>query len=279
MIIIADSGATKTDWCLARTRTDYRVVRTEGINPFHQSEEKIGETISGGLMPQLSEEDVESCSAVHFFGAGCLPVNSGFIIGRLMACLPRAAVTADTDLLGAARAICGHEPGVACIIGTGSNSCLYDGERIVKNVPALGYILGDEGSGAYLGRRFICDCLKGMLPATLKKGLYHEYGLTQTMILQRVYQQPEANRFLSSVVPYIYDNRRVPEVAALLDDCFGEFFRRNVARYSSSLPVSFTGSVAWFFQEEVTKAALAAGLTVGRFVRNPIDGLVEYYFG
>ena len=278
MILIADSGATKTNWCLVRAHSDYRIVQTEGINPFHQTEEKISGTICRDLMSQLSKEDVDSCTEVHFFGAGCLPVNSGIIIGQLLSCFPQATVTADTDLLGAAHAVCGHNPGIACILGTGSNSCLYDGARIVKNVSPLGYILGDEGSGAYLGKRFIGDCLKGLLPATLKKGLFREFALTQATILQRVYMQPEANRFLGSVVPYIYDNRHVPEVAALLDDCFREFFRRNVVGYSSDMPVSFTGSVAWFFQEEVTRAAQAAGLKVGRFVRNPIEGMVEYYF-
>ena len=276
MKLIADSGSTKTDWCAARSNTDFRTLHTDGINPFHQSEEQIHNTICNKLLPKLTADERRDCSEVWFYGAGCLPVKSGYIIDLLSLCFPTATVHVDTDLLGAARAVCGHEAGIACILGTGSNSCLYDGERILKNVPPLGYILGDEGSGAYIGKRFISDCLKGLLPTTIKKAVMAEYGLSQATVLEKVYRQPEANKFLSSVVPYIYKVRKQPEVAALLNDCFSQFFVRNVKSYGSQYTVSFTGSVAWLFQEEIMKAAASEGLTVGKFVRKPIDGIREH---
>lgn len=277
MILIADSGATKTDWCLCESPTNRYLFHTEGINPFHQSEEKINDIICNELLGQLAKEKINSCHAIYFYGAGCLPIRSGYIIDRLNYYFPNASTSVNTDLLGAARAVCGQEAGIACILGTGSNSCLYDGQRILKNTSPLGYILGDEGSGAYLGKRFISDCLKGLLPTTLCKGLMEEYHLSASDILDKTYRQPLANRFLANVTPYIYKNRHVPEVASLLNDCFLDFFRRNILSYHSSLPISFTGSVAWFFQDEIKKAALAINLSTGKFVKNPIEGLVHYH--
>lgn len=279
MILIADSGATKADWCLGNDANDNRTWQTEGINPFQLTEERISEIICGKLLRQLPAGEAGRCTAVHFYGAGCLPTRSGFIADRLQECFPQAAVSVCTDLLGAARAACGTEAGIACILGTGSNSCLYDGQNIVKNTPPLGYVLGDEGSGAYLGKRFVADCLKGLLPATLGKGLFSEYGINTADLLDKVYRQPAAGRFLASLVPYIHRHRHLPEVAAFLHDCFGEFFRRNVAGYGThGLPVSFCGSVAWHFREEVEKAALEANLRVGKFVKSPIEGLKRYHF-
>ena len=278
MILIADSGATKTDWCFGTTLSDRQTIQTEGINPFHMDKAYIDGIILQQLIPQLPASALSDCTAIHFYGAGCLPERTEGITRTLRNLFPQATVQVNTDLLGAARALCQREPGIACILGTGSNSCLYDGTRIVGNISPLGYILGDEGSGAYLGKRFLGDCLKRQLPDFLAEGLMKRYGLTLSDILEKVYKQPQANRFLASLTPYIYEQREVPEVKEFLRDCFREFFKRNVLLYKRTWPVSFVGSIAWYFQQEIQESAKELQLPIGRFVKNPIDELSVYHF-
>lgn len=186
-------------------------------------------------------------------------------------------VHAYTDLMGAARALCGKKPGIACILGTGSNSCMYDGKDIIKNVSPLGYILGDEGSGAYLGKRFIADCLKGQLPENIKNDFLINCGLTVEDILRKVYREPQANRFLASLTPYIYNIRHEAQVKNFLYECFTDFFERNVMKYDTSLEISFTGSVSWYFQEEIKETAKRLNLKTGKFIKEPIWGLKEFH--
>lgn len=278
MILIADSGATKTDW-MTVSKDSYRLIGTEGINPFHQTEDYIRNIINSSLLPKMERENIciHNITEVHFYGAGCLPQPAMKISNILKEVFPKATVEAETDLTGAARALCGNRPGIACILGTGSNSCMYDGERIIANVSPLGYILGDEGSGAYLGKRFISDCLKNQLPEYLKTGLLEEYALTTADILNKVYREPQANRFLASITPYIYKARKDPNVETFLNDCFTEFFKRNIMGYDTTLDISFAGSIAWFFQEEVKKAAISLGLRTGVFMKEPIWGLKDFH--
>ena len=278
MILIADSGATKTDWCFGATLSDRQTIHTEGINPFHMDQTYMEEIIRHQLIPQLPASFQPECTAIHFYGAGCLPERTGGIVHILEHWFPHASVQVSTDLLGAARALCQREPGIACILGTGSNSCLYDGTQIIDNISPLGYILGDEGSGAYLGKRFVGDCLKRQLPGFLAEGLMERYGLTLPDLLEKVYRQPQANRFLASLTPYIYEQREVPEVKEFLKDCFREFFKRNVLLYKQTWPVSFVGSIAWYFQQEIQESAKELQLPIGRFVKNPIDELSVYHF-
>lgn len=278
MILIADSGATKTDWCFGTTLSDRQTIQTEGINPFHMDKAYIDGIILQQLIPQLPASALSDCTAIHFYGAGCLPERTEGITRTLRNLFPQATVQVNTDLLGAARALCQREPGIACILGTGSNSCLYDGTQIIDNISPLGYILGDEGSGAYLGKRFVGDCLKRQLPGFLAEGLMERYGLTLPDLLEKVYRQPQANRFLASLTPYIYEQREVPEVKEFLKDCFREFFKRNVLLYKRTWPVSFVGSIAWYFQQEIQESAKELQLPIGRFVKNPIDELSVYHF-
>ena len=275
MIIIADSGATKTDW-LVSFNNQIKIIRTEGINPVNQTYSRIEQTITQELMSQLTEP-TDVCKAVHFYGAGCLPTHIKGIHQILSETFSKADIHIETDLLGAARALCGHSKGIACILGTGANSCLYDGNGIEKNISPLGYILGDEGSGAYLGKRFLGDCFKEQLPSFLRDGLLEEFKLTYSEIINKVYKEPQANRFLASLTPYIYKQKEVPAVHTFLIDCFETFFRRNVLPYHSDLPVSFTGSISWYFKEEVTEAATNLGLRTGIFLKNPIEGMAVYH--
>ena len=276
MILIADSGATKTDWLVMHGNDQTTLIKTEGINPFHQSDEKIRQTIHGELLPQL-KISAEACTHIFFYGAGCLPTHTKGIVTALTENFPHATIQIETDLLGAARAICGHEPGIACILGTGANSCLYNGEQIEKNISPLGYILGDEGSGAYLGKRFVSDCFKEQLPSFLRDGLLEEFKLTYTDIINKVYKEPQANRFLASLTPYIYKHKEITEVHDFLINCFETFFRRNVIPYHSNLPVSFTGSISWYFQDEVKEAAKNLGLHTKVFMKSPIEGIASFH--
>jgi N-acetylglucosamine kinase-like BadF-type ATPase len=185
MKLIADSGATKTDWCIGKSPTDCRIIQTQGINPFHQSEEHIRMVLSEELLPQLKKE--ESITHIHFYGAGCTPEKAILLKGILLTFFPQAEISVESDLLGAARSLCGKEKGIACILGTGSNSCEYDGEKIVSNVSPLGYILGDEGSGAVLGKRLVGDCLKRQLPEAICQAFLKETRLSPAEIIDKVY--------------------------------------------------------------------------------------------
>ena len=277
MILIADSGATKTDWCYGTANGACIRVQTEGINPFHQSAGHIRHILESQLAPRCAMP-AEACTEVFFYGAGCLPSVSGPVAEALHRLFPEAHVEVETDLLGAARALCQYRPGIACILGTGSNSCLYDGERITQNVSPLGYILGDEGSGAYLGKHFVADCLKGQLPAHLKDALLEDLQTDAAGIIERVYRHPQANRFLASLCPFIHRHKADPCVHTFLLQCFDDFFRRNVLHYSEQLPVSFAGSIAWHFRTEIEEAARIRGLQTGVFLQSPIEKLAEYHF-
>lgn len=276
MILIADSGATKTDWCYGASRFNHTHIQTEGINPFHQTEAYIRRVIGEQLLPQLGEAS-HACTCIYFYGAGCLPSVASRVSEALQHFFPEVPIEVESDLLGAARALCQHRAGIACILGTGSNSCLYDGTRIEQHIPPLGYILGDEGSGAYLGKHFVADCLKGQLPAHLRNALLKELNTDAAGIIERIYRQPQANRFLASIAPFIHQHRNEEEVHTFLLHSFDEFFRRNVLLYSRHLPVSFTGSVAWHFRTEIEESARSCGLFLGTFLQSPIEKLVEYH--
>lgn len=276
-ILLADSGSTKTDWCVCNQGDVLQRIQTQGINPVHQSDEEI-ENIIREMAAQLA--DAESIRRVHFYGAGCHSSKMQSIVSNalqtaLIHCRLKE-IQIDSDLVGAAQALCQGEAGIACILGTGSNSCEFDGNRIVSNTPSLGYILGDEGSGASLGRRLISDWLKGLLTKEISETFAEEYGLKQEDIIERVYRQPLANRYLASFTPFLDKHRTNPVIHNLLTEEFTRFFQRNVLAYNTdTLPVHFIGSIAHYFKEELTEAATALRLTVGRILRTPMEGLVK----
>lgn len=277
MIVIADSGSTKTDWCMGHTRADSRRMQTEGINPFHQPAGEIDRILSA--LPFARQEDAARVTNVYFYGAGCTPEKAGIVEEALSRRFPQARVFVESDLLGAARALCGTEPGIACILGTGSNSCAYDGERITAHVPPLGYILGDEGSGAVLGKRLAGDCLKHQLPDDLCQAFFDSCGLSPAEIIDKVYRQPLANRFLASLTPFLSAHRCRPEIQALLLSGFTDFFRRNVMQYIyKGIPVHFTGSIAHHFREEMMEAARRLDIRTGHILKSPMEGLMDYHF-
>ena len=277
-LLIVDSGSTKTDWCICRNGEVVQALQTQGLNPYHQSEEVMTEVLTNELKKALRTElspDME----VIFYGAGCANEASCNRVRKVIeAVLGLTDIQVYTDLLGAARALCGHQEGIACVLGTGSNSCLYDGEQIVSNVPSLGYILGDEGSSAVLGRRLLSDCLKNQLPTALREEFLKKYDLTQEKVLERVYRQPLVNRFLASLTPFLSDHRDVPEVHKLLVGSFTDFLTRNVLQYRRPwLPINCVGSIANAFTAELKEAAEALGMEMGVILQSPMKGLIAYH--
>lgn len=270
IILTADSGSTKTDWVLTCEGKQLARISTQGVNPFMLSQAEIEQILRDEL---ISTAQFVQPQVVHFYGAGCRGEQCKVVEEALRHCLPGLEeVVVGSDLIGAAKALFADADGVACILGTGSNSGLYVGGKIVQNVSPLGYILGDDGSGAVLGRRLVGDVLKQQLPEQVCADFVKQYGLSSDEIIQRVYRQPLANRFLASFAPFLHSHRMVAEVHALLIEEFSRFFRRNVAAYARpDLKVSFVGSVAYYFEVELREAASACGFEVGVIKKQPLD--------
>ena len=279
MKLVVDSGSTKTDWGFFNTVYDLKAVKTQGINPCHQSEEEIRNIIRNELLPNTQNIDLGTITEVFYYGAGCATESICTQMAALLKeFIPNATIAVDSDMLGAARALCGHAEGVACVLGTGSNSCLYNGKEIEDLVPSLGYILGDEGSSAALGRRLIGDCLKRQLPEAVSREFMERYSLTKESIIESVYRKPLPNRFIAGFAPFVYDKRAVPEVHKMIIQCFQEFFTRNVINYHKPwLPVHFVGSLANSFAEELRETADSLGMTRGKIEASPMSGLVDYH--
>lgn len=274
MILIADSGSSKTDWGLVGS--DMPLFHTQGINPVHQGSDEILRIIYDELLSQMGGKIVTD---VFFYGSGVRPELQSVMVGLLRKTFPMAKnVEAHSDLLGAARSLCARKEGIACILGTGANSCLYDGNHIVRHVPALGYILGDEGSGAVLGKRFLHALYMDLLPEGIKENFEAETGLDLPEIIARVYRQPMANRFLASLSEFVHRHLCVPAVRDMVIAHFSDFLRLHVAPYGRpDLPVSFTGSVTWYYREELCEAAAGQGFMIGSMCRTPLAGLLNYH--
>ena len=276
MILIADSGSTKTDWAVVDNGRQVVAMSTQGINPFHQDAENIATVIEEELLPKMGNIEPEG---IFFYGSGCREDKVEMMCGILGKAFPQCArIEAQGDLLAAARAVCGEREGIACIMGTGANSCLYDGNRVVENTPPLGYILGDEGSGAVLGKLFVNALFKGQLPSELKDEWLEETGLSLNIIINKVYREPLANRFLASTSRFIHQHLSVEPLERIVVYNLREHFRRNVNQYGrKDLKVGAIGSVAYYYREQLEKAAAAEGYTLGKVMRSPMDGLVRYH--
>ena len=275
MILIADSGSTKTDWCVVENGESILRFKTRVTNPFFQTEEEIGKEIEAGLLPSLKGFEP---SAIYFYGAGCAFPEKNDMIRRAVNRYLSVPVEVGSDLLAAARALCGDQPGIACIMGTGSNSCYYDGREIVKNVSPLGFILGDEGSGAVLGKLLIGDVLKDQLPPALKDQFLTQYELTPALIMDKVYRQPFPNRFLAGFSPFIREHLDEPAIWELVTRSFLAFFTRNVKQYDYfEQPVHLVGSVAWYYQDVLKEIAFDLGIRLGTIARSPMEGLIAYH--
>ncbi len=276
MILISDSGSTKTDWVLLDGGDVLLQVKTQGLNPTQQKYEDIVDILTRELIPVLDGNEPEK---IFFYGAGCAYEEANIRMRTaLEALFVTRAIDINSDLLAAARALCGRDEGIACILGTGSNSCYYNGKEIVDNIPPLGFILGDEGSGATLGRRLVNGCLKRQFSQEICKKFFEQYNLDVATILEKVYREPMPGRFLASLAPFLYENRKNPEIHDMLVRGFVEFFQHNSMAYRKSwLPIHFVGGIAVAFQEEVKVAAESLGLSIGNILESPMNGLVEFH--
>ncbi|MBO7320928.1 MAG: ATPase [Bacteroidales bacterium] len=275
MQLIADSGSTKVDWRAIKEDGSVVEISTEGINPVFQTREQILDIFNTKLVPVLGT----GVKQIFFYGAGVVsPEICGALSGYFKEVFPESECYAASDVLAAARALCGHKPGIACILGTGSNSCMYDGKDIVKNVRAGGFILGDEASGGYLGKRLISDFIKGLLPKEIEEVFVERYGLDYMAIVQKVYKESLPSRFLASFSPFLNEFKEHPYIHNLLRSSFDEFFKRNIVHYDyKNNDVNFVGSIAYYYRPIIEESAAAQGMKVGKIIKSPIDGLVEYH--
>lgn len=278
MILLADSGSTKIDWALVSDKGEVlTTLQTEGITPVHQTEEQmlcILTEATSHLSPLTFH-----LSSLTFYGSGIIPAKKSLMERVLRRAFPQIEkVHAHNDLLAAARALCGHVEGIACILGTGANSCLYDGQYIVQNTPPLGYVVGDEGSGAALGKLFFNAMFKGRLPDSLREDYLQYARLTYSDVIDRIYRQPMANRFLASTSLYICRHLDCLPLRQLVVDNFRQFVRLNLTPYQrADLPVKAIGSMAWHYREQLLEAIEAEGYTLGTIMKSPMEGLIDYH--
>lgn len=291
MIIIADSGSTKTHWCMLAANGQSSDFLTDGINPFYQTQEAMCNSVKNQLLPQMGHLMwAGKITHIFFYGAGCTPEKSPLVQKALAAVFKDAEVQVESDMVGAARGLLQHKKGIACILGTGSNSCLYDGERIVKNVPSLGFILGDEGGGAVLGKRLVADLFKNQLGADLMALFAQEYGVTQADLIDHVYRQPFPNRYLASLSKFCAAHLDDKRIYDLVYDHFTEFVVRNLEQYyqdendveiedTHTLSVGFVGSIAYYYKSVLQQVMDDMGFAISKIMQDPIEGLKEYHRG
>ena len=276
-ILIADSGSTKTDWILTTSENSILEVETLGINPVRDSRDAIFDIIKNHLASQLPEE--YKVDQIFFYGAGCIDPYKKNVAEVLISIFGSdTRISVESDLLGAARALCGNQAGIACILGTGSNSCLYDGKEIIANTSPLGYILGDEGSGAFLGKTLVGNILKKIFSQKLQDSFFKKYGLTPSIIINKVYREPMPNRFLASLVPFLAEHREEPEIHDMPIGAFRLFFERNVKAYGHpEMEINCVGSIAFYFKQEIMDAAAKEGFKIGKILQKPAHGIADFH--
>lgn len=276
MILIADSGSTKTNWRFISSESVIQQAQTAGFNPYHNSEDVLRKELMDFLMPQLKG----NVQQVFYYGAGCSSKeNIDKVSGVIKYTFPDAYVEINNDLLAAARALCGHDKGIACILGTGANSCLYDGKKIVENAPTLGYILGDEGSGAYLGKQLLVAFVRNELPPEIMERLIKRFEISKEIILANVYQGNSPAIYMASFSKFIFQNLKTPELYHMVYEGLELFFKNNIMKYEGykELPVHFTGSVAFYYSNILRQVAADLQVNVRNITEDPIAGLALYH--
>ncbi len=275
MIVIADGGSTKCDWAFVECGKIVERFKTEGINPFAVSIDKIREMLHTHFAPVASKYEITN---IWFYGSGCVFSTVEKVKSLLAEIVPSAEIYVGTDLDGAANACCPDGNGIVCIMGTGSASAQHEGGLRTKQVPALGYLLGDEGSGTVMGRLLLSDFLKGVMPEHLMKAFAEEYGVTQAEALERAYHQPAANRYFGSFAPFLSKHICEPYIRNFVKENLRHFVVRNVCQYRTELyPVNFVGSIASVFNDILSEVLAEEGVSMGVIVASPMELLVEYH--
>jgi glucosamine kinase len=276
MILIADSGGSKTDWRIIQRDGSIHQAHSPGFNPYYQPIDDLKKNVQESLLPKISDP----VNKIYFYGAGVSSLKNQLTIkSAFLEFFPEAQIEIGWDLLAAARALCGHDPGIACIMGTGSNSCLYDGTNITDNVANLGWILADEGSGANIGKKFLVDYLRKKMPQKLSAQFHQRFPLTREEFLEKVYQQEKPSAFLASFAKFIFQHLDDAYCYKLIYDSFEEFYENNVMKYENYqyLKVHFTGSIAFYFSDILRQVANDKGITVKNILEGPIAGLTLYH--
>lgn len=274
-MLIADSGATKCEWCLVGEQK--KTIVTDGISPYFLSANQIIDLLNKDLLPKLKNRPIDK---VAFYGTGLSnPSNAKLLRSVLKKVFPKSSIEVQTDLLAAARALCGHDKGIACILGTGSNSCYYNGKKIVKNSPGIGYILGDEGSGAYLGKKVIQYYLYNTFDEELKARFDAQFATSPSAILEQVYKKPLPNRYLASFALFLAENRGHFIVENILEDGLNDFFFNHLTKYSETwnYPVNFIGSVAFGFRDVLKDLCQSYEIELGKVLKKPMPELIAYH--
>lgn len=276
--LIADSGSTKTDWRLVKSTGETHSIQTDGLNPYYQTTAQMVTTLRAQLLPELKTSAV---TKAFFYGTGCTgpPVNNT-VADALRTVLPDLQeVDVNSDMLGAARATMGHQPGIACILGTGSNACCYDGEQITRGIQSLGFWLGDEGSGGYLGKTLVRDFFQQRLPVHLQDAFQDRYKLDRLALLDHAYKKPFPNRYFASFTPFLTDYLSHPYIATLVTDAFVAFLEIYVKRFpeSQTWPIHFVGSIAHHFAQPLRQATQQTSLTIGTILKAPVERLVQFH--
>jgi N-acetylglucosamine kinase-like BadF-type ATPase len=274
--LIADSGSTKTEWCLINGKS-VKTFYTQGLSPYFLSAEQIEYVINEELKGKLKKAEPE---AIYFYGTGCSNADNVKLVKKaIKKVFNDADIFVDHDLMGAAKALCGNDKGIACILGTGSNSCYYNGKKIIKNSPGLGYVLGDEGSGAYMGIRVIQHYLYKTFDEDLMDRFNAKYNTNSDEILSAVYKKPLPNRYLAAFTGFLVENRGHYMVENIIEDSFNDFFFNHVYKYRESwtMPINFTGSVAFGFKDVLTDMCSSFELQLGKVIKKPMDGLIKFH--
>jgi glucosamine kinase len=277
--LIADSGSTKTDWAVIDTQSgDSTVFQSAGINPFYQTTEEIVPVLQAQVIPNLKGE----IQKVFFYGAGCADEKSSRpVTDALKQCIPSATIVeVASDMLGAARGLCGHEAGLACILGTGANNAFFDGQRITHSIGSLGFWLGDEGSGSYLGKTLVVHYLQNELPADLHERFASSYPeINRLTVLDHAYKKPYPNRYFAGFSKFIAENRSHAFIAQLVRDAFTLFVQKYILKHQNAdeYPVHFAGSIAYYYQDILQSVLVEKGLKSGRILKSPLEGLIEYH--
>ncbi len=275
-ILIADSGSTKCEWCLVSARKKQTII-TQGMSPYFLSPEQMTGIIRDELLSKLPRLRP---STVYFYGTGNKArQNARQTMKVLKGIFPDARVYVQHDLIGAARALCRREKGIACILGTGSNSAYYDGKNIRKNSPGIGYVLGDEGSGAYLGKKIVQYYLYDIFEKKMKQQFEHQFKTDAAGILENVYRKPLPNRYLASLTPFLSKNRGHHMIENIIEDGINDFFANHLVRYKeiNKYPVHFTGAIAFYFKDVILDLCQTYGFEVGNILKNPMEGLIKYH--
>jgi N-acetylglucosamine kinase-like BadF-type ATPase len=281
MILIADSGSTKTSWCLLNSDLSInKYISTSGLNTNYLGEKEIYEILFNELKPNLPYSTPEAIGNVFFYGSGCsTESNQKKIKSQLLLLMPNADVIADHDLLGTAISLYGNDMGIACILGTGSNSCLYDGKKVKKTLLSLGYLLGDEGSSTYIGKKILYQYLKNKMPKDVSQLFYTKYEKQPADMVADMYAALNTGAYFAKFSRFASENLHIPYLQNIVKDCFRDFLNEQVTIYEETkyLPVGFVGSIAAVFHQELKFVLDEFGYTLGKIIQEPIVGMVEFH--